>query len=212
MQITVKTVIKTWRKTFQVFGFPKQIKTDNGPPFQSYKVREFMRDNNIKHRKITPLWPRANAICERFMRNLNRVMRNSKVIGSKWYNELDIFLSQYRATPHDSTGVAPAQLLLKTKSSTSGLPVLFESEKSNFNIEKLACQNDIRSKQNMKSYMDKKLKSKQHDLVIGDQVYVKSNPINKSTPRFDPEPYIITKIKGTMIEAQRRGQSIVRNC
>ena len=54
MQITVKTVIKTWRKTFQVFGFPKQIKTDNGPPFQSYKVREYMRDNNIKHRKITP--------------------------------------------------------------------------------------------------------------------------------------------------------------
>ena len=42
-------VIKIWKETFQIFGYPKEIKTDNGPPFQSYKVRKFMLDNNIKH-------------------------------------------------------------------------------------------------------------------------------------------------------------------
>ena len=79
-----ETLIKQWQEIFRLFGFPKQVKTDNGPPFQSFKVREFMSNHNIKHRKITPLWPRANAICERFMRNINRVMRNNKVIGNNW--------------------------------------------------------------------------------------------------------------------------------
>ena len=73
-----------------------------------------MFDFNIKHRKITPLWPRANLICERFMRNINRVMKNSKVNKNNWREELELFLSYYRATPHDTTNVSPAQLLLKT--------------------------------------------------------------------------------------------------
>ena len=102
-------MINVWRKIFRLFGYPKEIKTDNGPPFHSYLVRQFMLKNSIKHRKITPLWPRANAICERFM-------RNRKVDKSNWREELDIFLGQYRATPHDSTGITPAQLLLKTQS------------------------------------------------------------------------------------------------
>lgn len=65
----------------------------------------------MKHRKITPLWPQANAICERFIRNLNRVIRNSRITGRNWRDELSDFLTNYRATPHDSTGIAPFQLL-----------------------------------------------------------------------------------------------------
>ena len=38
------------------------------------------------------------------MRNINRVMRNSSICGKDWKVELDLFLSNYRATPRDSTG------------------------------------------------------------------------------------------------------------
>ena len=48
-------VIRIWKEIFQVFGFPRQVKTDNGPPFQSFKVGKCFSDNNIIHRKITPL-------------------------------------------------------------------------------------------------------------------------------------------------------------
>ena len=105
------TVIQNWTNMFQLYGYPKQVKSDNGPPFQSYKISEFLSNHNIKNRKITPLWLRVNAICERFMRNLNRVMRNCKASGKDWRVELDVFLSNYRATPHDSTGVAPASAI-----------------------------------------------------------------------------------------------------
>ena len=84
--LNANNVIKVWRKVFRLFGYPKEVKTDNGPPFQSCLVRQFLFENNIKHRKITPLWPRENAICERFMRSINRVMNIvmlTKQIGEK---------------------------------------------------------------------------------------------------------------------------------
>lgn len=210
--INADNVIKIWKETFQIFGYPKEIKTDNGPPFQSYKVRKFMLDNNIKHRKITPLWPRANAICERFMRNINRVMKNSKVNHSNWREELNLFLSHYRATPHDSTGVAPAKLMFKSQSSSSGLPIIFKLKENEEDIERMARDKDFRAKEDMKKQMDKRLNSKNHSFGFGDRVYVKSAPGNKSTPRFDPEPYSIVNIKVSMIEAEKNGKRIVRNC
>ena len=105
-------------EVFNLFGRPKILKSDNGPPFQSFEFEQFLRANGIIHRKITPLWPRANGICERFMRNINRVLRNCEVNCKPWRKEVEIFLRTYRATPHSSTGVAPEQLLFNKKSST----------------------------------------------------------------------------------------------
>jgi hypothetical protein len=127
---------------------------------------------------------------------------------------IEIFLSQYRATPHDSTGIPPAKLILKTRSSSAGLPILFNvNQTSNDkNVESLARENDKKAKNAMKIYADKKLKTKPHNFQIDDHMYVKSNPTNKSTPRYDPEYFKITKINGNMIEAKREDKSIARNC
>ena len=62
--IDAYNVIKVWSKVFALCGYPKEIKTDNDSPFLSYLVRQFMLENNNKHRKIAPLWLRANPISE----------------------------------------------------------------------------------------------------------------------------------------------------
>ena len=147
-----------------------------------------------------------------YLRNINGVIKNSKVNQSNWREELNLFLSHYRATPHDSTGVSPAKLMFKSQSSSSGLPVIFKTKGNEGDIERFAREKDFKAKEAMKKQMDKKLKSKDHDFVIGDRVYVKSAPSNKSTPRFDPEHYSIINIKGSMIEAERNDKKIVRNC
>ena len=206
------TVIRNWTNMFQLFGYPKQVKSDNGPPFQSYKISEFLSNHNIKHRKITPLWPRANAICERFMRNLNRVMRNCKASGKDWRVELDVFLSNYRATPHDSTGVAPAKLLLKTRSSSCNFPVYTNSVCKTFDFENYARENDAKAKNVMKRNMDKRLKARNHKFQIGDRVLIRLTEGNKSTPKYDPHPYNITSIKGSMLTAKRGNETKTRNC
>ena len=54
---------------FAIFGLPKEVISDNGPPFNSREIKKFMDAKGIQHRKITPLWPQANE-SETFMKPL----------------------------------------------------------------------------------------------------------------------------------------------
>ena len=48
-------VIPILKEIFALFGYPKLIKTDNGPPFQGHEFMLFLEHCDITHRKITPL-------------------------------------------------------------------------------------------------------------------------------------------------------------
>ena len=67
-----------------MFGTPGKLKSDNGPPFNSHKFTEFANELGFVHRRITPLWPRANGMFERYMKNLGNVMRSSSPIQREW--------------------------------------------------------------------------------------------------------------------------------
>ena len=60
---------------------------------------------------MTPYWPQANSEVERFNRTLEKATRAAHAEGKNWKNEIDIFLLNYRATAHCTTGKAPAVLL-----------------------------------------------------------------------------------------------------
>ena len=68
-------VIRVLDKVFSMHGMPETVKSDNGPPFQSFEFRKFMEYCGIKHRKITPLWPHANAQAENFMKSLGKLSK-----------------------------------------------------------------------------------------------------------------------------------------
>ena len=48
-------------------------------------------------------------------------------------------------------------------------------------------------------------------MKIGDCVLVKQKRKNKLSTRFDPRPWRVTKIKGTMVTAQRENFTTTRN-
>jgi len=52
---SAKVVTKKLEEIFTQFGIPEVVKSDNGPPFQSYDFKHFSEEMNFKHRKITPL-------------------------------------------------------------------------------------------------------------------------------------------------------------
>ena len=56
-----KTVIPKIDKILASFGIPKVLKSDNEPPFNGSGFRNFAEYLGFRHRKITPLWPKANA-------------------------------------------------------------------------------------------------------------------------------------------------------
>ena len=194
---------------FAIFGIPKRLKSDNGPPFNSREFKEFCQNNNIIHDKITPIWPQANGMVERFMKNLTKAAKNAEVNGSNWQEELMEFLRAYRATPHSSTKCSPSELLFRTSSSTVNLPPV--NRNSSESLLETARVNDAESKSRMKRYADKKYKTKSSVFHVGDKVLVLQTIKSKATPIFDPKPYTVVKIKGTMITVERNGARKARN-
>ena len=64
---SARATIPELNRIFTTHGIPRIIKSDNGPPFDSNELGTFMQENGIKHERITPLWPQANAQAEHFM-------------------------------------------------------------------------------------------------------------------------------------------------
>ena len=76
-----------------------EIVTDNGPCFSSEEFTFFLKNNGILHLKSAPYHPSFKQGMKKFTDGDLRV-------------QLSRFLAHYRTTPHTTTGVFPAELLL----------------------------------------------------------------------------------------------------
>jgi hypothetical protein len=76
----------------------------------------------------------------------------------------------------------------------------------------MQCDKTPHAKEKINSYANKRHVTKEPHFKVGDQVLVRQTKVNKLTPRFDPQPYQVTEIKGTMITGSRADHMITRNC
>ena len=207
-----KAVIPILDKIFALLGSPVTLKTDNGPPFNSDEFQKFSEYIGFQHQKITPLWPRANAECERLMKSLAKVIRIAKIENKNWRQELYTFLRAYRSTPHSTTQKSPAETLFHRTFRTQ-LPETQAERKqpseSAANEQFRECDRQAKSK--MKRYADARRHASFQTLQIGDRVLVKAPKVNKFSSYYDPRPYEVTAVKGSMITASRQGGTITRN-
>ena len=101
-------VIRSLERIGESRGYPRQIRTDNGPEFQSKKYREWCVAKGIEALHIQPGKPKENGYVERFNRTFREdvldayhfsTLRQFNVVAQKWqwdYNELH---------PHKSLGL-----------------------------------------------------------------------------------------------------------
>jgi hypothetical protein len=73
---TAFQINNTLHKFWSFFGIPGDLKTGNDPTFTSSEFENMNKFFCIRHRLITPFWRRANGETERFIRYINKVMRN----------------------------------------------------------------------------------------------------------------------------------------
>ena len=149
--LAAPTVIPKLDKIFSEFGVPEVVKSDNGPPYSGKDFRQFATNLGFTHRKITPLWPRANGEVERFMRTVKKVVKTATVEQKPWKEELLKFLRNYRATPHGSTDKAPATALFNRPMRVK-LPEAQAQRSDQANIK----QKDDQAKQKMKENAERK--------------------------------------------------------
>ena len=109
--ISAQKVIPKLYVIFARHGVPSQVTSDNGPPFQSNEFHRYMTAIGVKHTTSTLLWPQGNAEAEAFMKPLGKAIRTAHLEKRPWQQELPKFLLNYRATPHSTTKVPPAELL-----------------------------------------------------------------------------------------------------
>ena len=109
---TSKAIISRLKKCFATHGYPEVIVTDNAPNLISIDIEEFCEENGIKHHKATTYWPQGNSEIERFYRTLSKFVKTTHSEGRCWQEEVDSFLLLYRNTPHSTTSVSPAMLLM----------------------------------------------------------------------------------------------------
>lgn len=194
---------------FGKFGIPRAVRTDNGPPFNSYDFKAFAENQGFEHRRVTPLWPQANGLVERFMRNLGKVLRNAQVDQTAFESELIEFLRSYRATPHSSTKKSPNEMIFRTKSSTAKMPILRKHDDSE--LQAIAVENDAKAKTTMKNYADAKRHAKTSSLQVGDLVLLKQKRTHKHSTTYEPEPFSVVKINGSQIVIRRGDQELKRD-
>ena len=115
---SAKAVVPKLDAIFSRQGVPDILKSDNGSPFNGPEFKNFADYLGFKHRKITPLWPKANYEAECLVQTLEKNIRIAHIEGKNWKQELYKFLRQYRATPHSTTRVSRYEALNSRKLKT----------------------------------------------------------------------------------------------
>ena len=112
-------VIPHFDRIWSTHGNPEEVKTDNGPPFNSNDFSNYAKKRGFKHRPIMPEQPSSNGLAENFMKMLQKVAHTAYVEHKDPKEAVYRYLLSYRATPHSATGKSPAEMLFNRKIATS---------------------------------------------------------------------------------------------
>ena len=91
---------------FSIEGYPDEIVSDNGPPFQSKEFAKFLSGLGIKHTTSSPGYPHSNGFIEQHIQMVKNML--SKSSNTRSFQEV---LADLRTT-HIGTGLpSPAEIL-----------------------------------------------------------------------------------------------------
>ena len=175
---TSQNTITVLRSLFATHGLPELIVSDNGTVFTSEQFRDFLKKNGIRHITSAPYHPSTNGLAERAVQTFKTSMKKSKP--GDITTQLARFLFHYRTTPHSTTGVTPAELLM-------GRPL-----RTHIDLVKPSIASRVHAKQSdQKRNHDKR--AKQRTFEVNDLVFVRNF---SSGPTWLPGT--ITECKGAV--------------
>jgi transposase InsO family protein len=193
-------IITAMEGIFRTHGLPQSIRTDNGPPFASKEFESFLQHLGIEPKKGIPYWPQSNGEVERCNQTILKAVRIANLEGTSWKIALENFLFQYRTTPHSTTGLPPAKLLMG-RTLRDKLPRLTipEDRATEAEWQQRLRERDALNKLRQKEYADKK-RSAEHSIIEqGDDVLLKQTRENKLDTNFESMPYKVIQKEGNSI-------------
>lgn len=190
------SVLNALSKIIATHGFPSQIISDGGPPFNSSSFVSRLNKWNIEHTTSSPGYPKSNGMIERHIQTIKSMLLKSKE------NHMFVKL-EYNSTPKEAFQ-SPAELLMGRRLRTL-LPTTDDALKPNFNrkniLQSIAAKKKEIQKKNMKMKSLPKLQE-------GEEVFMQ-NDIRKWIPgkildaATQPRSYWIRADNGTTYRRNR---------
>ena len=107
---TSSSVVTHLKSIFARIGIPATLISDNGPQFDSQKMKEFSQSYGFQHVTTSPYYPQANRLAERTVKTVKRLIEHS----SDPYRAL----LSYRATLIPWCALTSAELFMGRKIKT----------------------------------------------------------------------------------------------
>ena len=154
------------------------------------KFTKYAQEQGFRHRKVTPGWAEANGDVKHFMQIVKKSAGVAKIEGKAFKQEVQRTVGSYRATPHPATRETPNKLMFGREIRRK-LPekVVSQEEKRHDPIR----ERDEGKKRQMKVYADERRHAQESSIKICDPL----------TPAYDPRPYAVVGVKGSMITVKR---------
>ena len=111
--VTSAKTIEVLHTIFATHGLPRKIVTDNGPSFTSEEFNTFLSKNGIVHITTAPYHASSNGLAKYGVQTFKSGLKRTP--GHSIQERLSKFLFTYRITPHSTTGIAPAVLLMNRR-------------------------------------------------------------------------------------------------
>ena len=97
--------IKKIKFIYSRFGIPEEVRSDNGPLYNSAELEEFPREWVFMHSSSSPKYPQGSALAERIVQTVKNLLTKAKKTGRDPY----LAMFEYRTAPVDGF-VSPTQL------------------------------------------------------------------------------------------------------
>lgn len=200
---------KVLEEIFARNGFPKVMKSDNGPPFNGAEYAAYCEARNIDCVHSTPLYPQQNGMVERYMQTINKAMQIAVHEGSNPESAVAQAVRSHNTAKHRVTQVPPEELMFGRKVRRN-LPLLASAAVSNDPKDIRA--KDVAHKSTSKFREDKKRGARETVIRIGDTVVVMNQKRAKGDPRFSATTFIVKdKNRGDLKLRAEDGSELERN-
>ena len=106
-------------------GFPKEIISDNGSPFNSQEFTDYLSSHGVKHTTSSPHYPQSNGFIECHIQTVKNLLYKAMDARTRSFQEV---LSELRATKIGNNLPSPAEIL-HGRSLITGKPVTVDHAK-----------------------------------------------------------------------------------
>ena len=181
---------------FSIEGYPDEIVSDNGPPFQSKEFAKFLSGLGIKHTTSSPGYPHSNGFIERHIQTVKNML--SKSSNTRSFQEV---LADLRTTRIGTGLPSPAKILHGRNLTTRA--------QAEIDIKAIRSVLQERQLKMMLDHDSSRQAKKARPLVVGERCHV-LGPGNKWIDAFITGITDSGRSYETQVEAT--GKQLTRNC